>query len=561
MDWRLLPILQKHNLISPSQEKQLLDALPGITSEVTAIIELGLLDSPVLAKELSSIFNLPLIALDSYDYSSVCQELGLRKLITSHTALPVNLKEHTLTLALTDPTNDQAIKDFQFATNYQVEMVLADHLTIVAAINKLYGEQLGDDTETGKDVISEELSKLITSAETDSKRPEDLSNSNEPIARYIHQILLEAIGKNASDIHFEPYEDHYRIRLRLDGILFESQPPPAKLAKRLSARIKIMSQLDISEKRIPQDGRMKIKLKENMFVDLRVSTLPTLWGEKIVLRLLDRRTVDLDINTLGMTPRQADLYWNSLHTPQGLILVTGPTGSGKTVSLFSGLNILNKTERNISTAEDPVEINIPGINQVQINNKIGFGFSQALRAFLRQDPDIVMIGEIRDLETAEIAVKAAQTGHLVLSTLHTNSALESLSRLKNIGVSDYNIVSSLNLMIAQRLCRKLCSSCKLPAQIPTSIKELFEPNAPIYQANSQGCQKCHSGYLGRTGLYEVIEMTAELKDAMARSESILELESIARKQGAISLKQSGIEKLKQGITSYAELQRILKLSL
>ncbi|MDG3088980.1 ATPase, T2SS/T4P/T4SS family [Vibrio hannami] len=497
-------------------------------------MELEFYSSYQIATKLSQIFGISLVKPDDYAYESICQSLGLRELIISHHALPLALANQTLTLAITDPTNQQGPEDFQFSTNYQIKVVLADFSSISGAIRKLYG----------------------------SNQNEELSQSTEPVSHHIHQILLEAVRKSASDIHFEPYEKHYRIRLRIDGILRESPSPPAQLTNRISTRLKVLSHLDISEKRLPQDGRMKMRLNENTSVDLRVSTLPTLWGEKIVLRLLDRRTVNLDIDELGFTAAQADLYRKALSQPQGMILITGPTGSGKSISLYSGLQFINSPEKNLSAAEDPIEINLTGVNQVQINTKIGFGFSLALRAFLRQDPDVVMIGEIRDLETAEIATKAAQTGHLVMSTLHTNSAPESISRLRNIGIKDFNLASSLSLVIAQRLCRKLCPECKIQVQLCTSITERLNINSlkPVYTARSGGCDKCNSGYLGRTGIYEVMSMTEELKAAVTNGHSITKLESICQQQGMLTLEQSGAKKIQQGITSYEELQRVLCLS-
>lgn len=553
MSYRLLPILRKHQLISASQEAELQMLIRDGSSEIATILEHGYFDSQCLAERLSEIFGIPLVNPEDFEYPEVCRRLGLRSLISTYRALPLVLDSHTLTLAISDPTNHQAEDEFQFATNYQIKTVLASYTALTTAIKKLYGEHLDDEAGAAKDIISEELSGIVSKSEEAGSEPESLSNSHEPLARYIHQVLLEAVRKNASDIHFEPYENSYRIRLRLDGILHESQPPPPELSKRLASRIKVLSHLDISERRLPQDGRMKLRLNNHISVDLRVSTLPTLWGEKIVLRLLDRRTVNLDVDALGFTPEQADLYRKVLSYPQGMILITGPTGSGKTVSLYTGLQLLNLPKRNISTAEDPVEINLPGINQVQINNRIRFGFAEALRAFLRQDPDVVMIGEVRDLETAEIAVKASQTGHLVMSTLHTNSAAESISRLQNMGVKHYELASSLSLIIAQRLARKLCPTCKQQDQHSAS--------GMGYKPNPDGCDQCNSGYSGRVGIFEVMEVTPELKQAITKGASVSELESISRKQGMLSLEQSGAMKLKQGITSHAELQRVLRLSL
>ncbi len=381
------------------------------------------------------------------------------------------------------------------------------------------------------------------------------------MSRYINQILLDAVRKGASDIHFEPYEDSYRVRLRCDGILVEIQQPAHHLSRRLAARLKILSKLDIAERRLPQDGRIKLKIGTNTAIDMRVSTLPTLWGEKIVLRLLDSSEASLNIDALGYNDTQKQQYLNALHRPQGLILMTGPTGSGKTVSLYTGLKLLNTAEVNIATAEDPVEINLSGINQVQVQPQIGFGFAQALRAFLRQDPDIVMVGEIRDIETAEIAVKAAQTGHLVLSTLHTNSAAESVARLSNMGVEPFNIASSLSLIIAQRLARRLCNHCKIAYQVDhtQAIGLELTLGETLYRASSDGCSECNNGYVGRVGIYEVMSFTPTLSQAIAQGTSIQTLEQLARSEGMATLKESGLEKLRLGITSVSELQRVLYL--
>lgn len=365
--------------------------------------------------------------------------------------------------------------------------------------------------------------------------------------------------KGASDIHFEPYEKTYRIRLRCDGILHQHATPPANLSRRLSTRLKVMSKLNIAERRQPQDGRIKLKISPTLAIDLRVSTLPTLWGEKVVLRILDSSSANLDIDILGYNAQQKAAYLSALSQPQGMILMTGPTGSGKTVSLYTGLKILNTDERNISTAEDPVEINLPGINQVQINTAVGLGFAEALRSFLRQDPDVVMVGEIRDIETGNIAVKAAQTGHLVLSTLHTNSAAETITRLTNMGIEDFNLASSLSLIIAQRLGRRLCKHCKRVDELDDFVREKL--NIPafqvIYKASERGCDECNKGYLGRVGIYEVMPFSRELAQALMAGATTLELETIACQQGMMTLQQAGVEKLCEGVTSLSELQRVL----
>ena len=381
-----------------------------------------------------------------------------------------------------------------------------------------------------------------------------------PIVVYINKILLDAIKKGASDLHFEPYEKSYRIRFRVDGILTEVAKPPISLASRMAARLKVMSKLDIAERRIPQDGRIKLALSRKKSIDFRVSTLPTMWGEKIVMRILDSSSAMLGIDMLGYEPAQKEIYMEALAQPQGMILVTGPTGSGKTVSLYTGLNILNTQERNISTAEDPVEINLEGINQVQINVRAGLTFPSALRSFLRQDPDIVMVGEIRDLETAEIAIKAAQTGHLVLSTLHTNSAAETLTRLLNMGVPSYNVASSVSIIIAQRLARRLCMQCKTEEEVPA--QELINQGFPADNINEiklfkpVGCEHCTGGYKGRVGIYEVIKISSKVASIIMEGGNSLDIATQCQKEGFNNLRQSGIQKAMQGVTSLEEINRV-----
>uniref|UniRef100_UPI001EEC9ACA ATPase, T2SS/T4P/T4SS family n=1 Tax=Vibrio vulnificus TaxID=672 RepID=UPI001EEC9ACA len=434
MQSNLATILRQANQLSLTQEQACRETIQasGVTAP-EALLQLGFFQPDELTEQLSAIFGLPRTDLNQYDYQELCNQLGLRELITRHQALPLQKSNAGLILAVADPTNIQAEDDFRFATGVQVEIVLADCQELQAAIRRLYGKSIKQSQSSGlKEIHQDELANLVEVSDDEVESIEDLSQDESPVSRFINQILLDAVRKGASDIHFEPYENQYRVRLRCDGILVEVQQPPSHLSRRLSARIKILSKLDIAERRLPQDGRIKLRLNQDTAIDMRVSTLPTLFGEKIVLRLLDSSSSSLDIDKLGYNPQQKQLYLDALRKPQGMILMTGPTGSGKTVSLYTGLSLLNRPEVNISTAEDPVEINLPGINQVQVKPKIGFGFAEALRSFLRQDPDIVMVGEIRDLETAEIAVKAAQTGHLVLSTLHTNSAAETIVRLSNM---------------------------------------------------------------------------------------------------------------------------------
>ncbi len=383
-----------------------------------------------------------------------------------------------------------------------------------------------------------------------------------PIVKYINKLLIDAIRMGASDLHFEPYEKMYRVRYRVDGVLRQIATPPLQLATRLASRLKVMSQMDISEKRLPQDGRIKLKLSKSKAIDFRVNSLPTLFGEKLVLRILDPSSAMLGIDALGYEPAQKELFMQALDKPQGMLLITGPTGSGKTVSLYTGLNILNREDTNISTAEDPVEINLEGINQVNVNAKVGLTFSAALKSFLRQDPDIVMVGEIRDLETAEIAIKAAQTGHMVMSTLHTNSAPETLTRLRNMGVPSFNIATSVNLVIAQRLARRLCPQCKIPSDIPDlsllemgfKEEDLRHPDFQVYQP--VGCSECRDGYKGRVGIYEVMKVTPEISKIIMEDGNALEIAAASEKSGFNNLRRSGLMKVMQGVTSLQEVNRV-----
>ncbi|WP_436323070.1 type IV-A pilus assembly ATPase PilB [Vibrio cidicii] len=562
MHTNLVTILRQASLLSPTQEQACLEHLNASgASAPEVLLQLGFFQAEELTEHLSALFDLPPVELSHYDYQSVCNQLGLRELITRHQALPLQKNRSALILASADPTNLQAEDDFRFATGLQVEMVLADVKQLQGAIRRLYGRTLSQDNRSGlKEIHQDELANLVDVAADEVDNIEDLSQDSSPVSRFINQILLDAVRKGASDIHFEPYEEMYRVRLRCDGILVEVQQPPSHLSRRLSARLKILAKLDIAERRLPQDGRIKLKLNQSTAIDMRVSTLPTLFGEKIVLRLLDSSSSNLDIDKLGYSETQKQLYLNALRKPQGMILMTGPTGSGKTVSLYTGLNLLNRPEVNISTAEDPVEINLPGINQVQVQPKIGFGFAQALRSFLRQDPDIVMVGEIRDLETAEIAIKAAQTGHLVLSTLHTNSAAETIVRLSNMGIASFNLASSLSLIIAQRLARRLCRHCKQPQHLSPALQELgLSQQDGLYRANPQGCNECNQGYSGRVGIYEVMPFDDAMAEALIKGASVQSLEMLARKNGMQTLRESGLEKVKQGITSIEELQRVLYL--
>lgn len=556
----LIAILRQAQLLSLTQEKALVEHIQASgASAPEALLDLAIFDSQELSEHISQIFALPLQNLNDYAYPELCQQLGLRELIMRYQALPIENNGLVLTLAMADPTHLQAEEEFRFATGLAIEVVLADYKALQGAIRRLYGRSLVGHSAQGKEISQDELASLVDISDDEQQQVEDLSQDDSPVSRFINQILLDAVRKGASDIHFEPYESLYRVRLRCDGILVQTQQPASHLGRRLAARIKILAKLDIAERRLPQDGRIKLRLNATIAIDMRVSTLPTLWGEKIVLRLLDSSAASLDIDKLGYNEMQKQLYLNALKQPQGMILMTGPTGSGKTVSLYTGLSLLNREQVNISTAEDPVEINLPGINQVQVQPKIGFGFAKALRSFLRQDPDIVMVGEIRDVETAEIAVKAAQTGHLVLSTLHTNSAAETVIRLANMGIEPFNLASSLSLIIAQRLARRLCPNCKVAKQPNVTEQQQFDLSADdiLYAADPNGCSECTKGYSGRVGIYEVMAFNSQLAEAIMQRASITHIEAIAKANGMQTLQESGIEKLQQGITSIDELQRVL----
>ena len=529
-------------------------------SFVTHAVEKGAIDSATIAKAASEEFGIPVIDLDVIELENCPADLVHEKLIRKHHALPLLKKGNRLFVAVSDPSNLTAVDEIKFHTGLTVETIIAEEDKLSAAIEKFL--ESNDQSLDMGDTDLDDLDDLEIEADPDSKNEDDENDGAEeaPIIRFVNKVLLDAVKKGASDIHFEPYEKSYRVRFRADGILKEHTAPPISLAGKLAARIKVMSRLDISERRKPQDGRIKLKLSKTRAIDFRVSTLPTLFGEKIVLRLLDASAAKLGIDVLGYEEDQKKLFMDALDQPQGMILVTGPTGSGKTVSLYTGLNILNTPQRNISTAEDPVEINLEGINQVNVNEKTGLDFSAALRAFLRQDPDIVMVGEIRDKETAEISVKAAQTGHLVLSTLHTNSAPETLTRLRNMGVPAFNIATSVSLIIAQRLVRRLCTHCKKPVQIPKGalIEEGFNADEiddlTLYTA--VGCDKCTEGYKGRVGIYEVVKITDKLSHIIMEEGNALEIAEVAKQEGFNNLRASGLLKAKHGLTSLEEVNRV-----
>ena len=536
---------------------------------ISYVIEQRLVSAYRAAAAASEEFGIPLLDLEAMDTSTLPQGLINDALITKHHALPLQKRDNRLFVAISDPTNIQALDEFKFQSGITTEAIIVEEDKLTKAIELfLDGQGSALDDLEDSDLDNLEIDDS-TPGEVEEESPEDASK-DAPIVRFVNKILLDSIKNGASDIHFEPYEKAYRIRSRIDGILQEIAKPPSNLSSRLSARLKVMSQMDISERRVPQDGRIKMKISKNRAIDFRVNTLPTLWGEKIVLRILDPSSAKMGVEALGFSEFQKEMYLSTLHRPQGMVLVTGPTGSGKTVSLYTGLNILNTEERNISTAEDPVEINLEGINQVHVNSKVGLTFAEALRAFLRQDPDVVMVGEIRDLETAEIAIKAAQTGHMVLSTLHTNSAPETLTRLRNMGVPAFNIATSVSLIIAQRLGRRLCESCKNPISLPEATlreegfsieggftdQELKSLN--LFEANHDGCNKCNRGYKGRVGIYEMLAMSPEIAEVIMENGNSLDILKVANTQDFQSLRLSGLKKVAEGVTSLEEMNRVIK---
>lgn len=529
-------------------------------SLVTYLAQNKLVKSRDLAELAADQFGVAYFDLNALDKDSQPKDLVSEKLVRQHRTLPLWRRGNKLFVGISDPSNHQAVTDIQFSTGLSTEALLVEDDKLGDAIDKFF-----DTGHTGlEDMADVDLDGLETESVDDDKKGDNGGQDADdaPVVRFVNKMLLDAIKGGSSDLHFEPYEKAYRVRFRTDGILHETARPPIQLAPRISARLKVMAGLDISERRKPQDGRIKMKISKSKSIDFRVNTLPTLWGEKIVMRILDSSSAQMGIDALGYEEDQKDLYMAALKQPQGMILVTGPTGSGKTVSLYTGLNILNTPDVNISTAEDPVEINLEGINQVNVNPKQGMDFTQALRAFLRQDPDIIMVGEIRDLDTASIAIKAAQTGHMVMSTLHTNSAAETLTRLRNMGVPSFNIATSVNLIIAQRLARKLCNSCKKEMPIPneTLLEEGFPQDKlgtfKIY--GPVGCENCKNGYKGRVGIYEVVKNTPSLQRIIMEEGNSIDISIQMRKDGFNDLRTSALLKAMQGVTSLEEVNRVTK---
>lgn len=535
-------------------------------AEKRSFVSIAVQQNPSLANDISWVaseeFGLPVLDLGTFDFEVAPSDIVNLGLIEKHRILPLFKRGNRLFVAQSDPSLISAVDEIKFNTGMTVESVLVEEDKLSAAVDRLLSssdtsleDAFGELDGSLDDVDLEDPESREKEQEADTAPGDDA-----PIVRFVNKILLDAIRIGASDVHFEPYEKRYRVRYRTDGVLKEVSQPPINLAGKIAARLKVMSQMDISERRIPQDGRIKMKISKNKAIDFRVNTLPTLWGEKIVLRILDPTSAKLGIDALGYEEDQKQLYLEALSNPQGMILVTGPTGSGKTVSLYTGLNILNVEGTNISTAEDPVEINLEGINQVNVNTKVGLDFASALRSFLRQDPDVVMVGEIRDLETAQIAIKAAQTGHLVLSTLHTNSAAETLTRLANMGVPAFNIATSVSLIIAQRLARRLCSHCKQPADIPNEVlKEAGFDSGQIESGefyHPVGCAHCNGGYKGRVGIYEVVKVTDAVSRIIMSGGNSIEISDAARGEGFASLRKSALIKVASGVTSLEEANRV-----
>ncbi len=549
--------LLSNDIAEQAREQALKQRIPL----VQYLVNNKILDSRRIALAAAQEFGVPLLDLDAIDLKETPSELVGEKLVRKHRALPLFKRGNRLFLAVSDPTNHQGLDEIRFNTGMAAEAVLVEENKLAAAI-----EQVQEAEESAMaDITDTDLDNLDVATEEDGEQTDkDVNVDEAPIVRYVNKILVDAIKGEASDIHFEPYEKNFRIRFRQDGMLREVASPPVNLANRLTARLKVMSRMNIAERRIPQDGRIKLKLSRNRDIDFRVNTLPTLYGEKVVLRILDSSTAQVGVEKLGFEEEQMEAFLSAIKKPYGMILVTGPTGSGKTVTLYTGLNLLNQSDVNISTVEDPVEIQVPGINQVNMNIKTGLTFASALRSFLRQDPDIVMVGEIRDLETAEIAVKAAQTGHLVLSTLHTNDAPQTLSRLANMGIPPFNIASSVLLIMAQRLTRRLCDHCKAPADnLPeeTLLEEGFTQaeiaeGLKIYKP--VGCVRCTQGYKGRVGVFQVMPVSEIMGRLILEGGNSVQLADQARKEGVADLRASGLRKVKAGVTSLEEVNRVTK---
>ncbi len=553
-------LIREGLLTEESAQTALQEASRQKVSLISYLVNNNNIDSKSIASFASVEFGVPFFDLDAIDIRSLPISLVSEKLIRQHHALPLFKRGNRLFIATSDPTNFQALDEIKFHTRLNTENILVEEDKLTKAIET----SLEAADTSMADMLDEDLDNIdISSGEETAPMDEVNSDIDDaPIVRFVNKILLDSIKKGVSDIHLEPFEKKFRIRFRSDGILYEAANPPANIANRIISRIKVMSKMDIAERRVPQDGRIKMQLSKSRAIDFRVNTCPTLFGEKVVLRILDPTSAQIGIEKLGFEPEQQKLFLNAIHKPYGMVLVTGPTGSGKTVSLYTGLNILNSTERNISTAEDPVEITVEGINQVNVNPKAGLTFAEALKAFLRQDPDIIMVGEVRDLETASIAVKAAQTGHLVLSTLHTNDAPQTINRLVQMGIEPFNIVSAVNLIMAQRLARRLCEHCKKPADYPENVylEAGFkkEDLADITFYDHVGCEHCNDGYKGRVGIYQVMPISENMRALILKGGNAMELAELSLSEGINDLRASGLLKVRQGITTLEEIDRVTK---
>lgn len=545
-------------------EEQALSALADAAEKgrtfTSHLVRENLVDPTGFAHVAAEEFGLPLIDLNALDIRHAPSDKIKEDLMRKHLVCPIMLRGKRLFVAVADPTNQSALDEVAFTTGMNVEAVLAPSDAITQAMDRIMSgssQAFQELTEGDEDLES------LTFDQTQEPEQQEDGSDDAPIVRFVNKVLVDAIRKDASDIHFEPYEDTYRIRFRMDGVLKTQMRPPTKMASRLAARLKVMSNLDIAERRVPQDGRIKLNISKGRAFDFRVSTCPTLWGEKVVLRILDSSGAYLGPEKLGFDSEQKDIYMDAISKPYGMVLVTGPTGSGKTVSLYTALGLLNQEGVNISTVEDPVEIRMAGVNQVQQNQKQGLTFAAALRSFLRQDPDIIMVGEIRDLETAEIAIKAAQTGHLVLSTLHTNDAPQSITRLANMGVPPYNIVSAVHMVMAQRLARTLHKCKVLEEDIPSEAllkigftEQEIEEGLEIY--TNKGCNLCNDGYKGRSGVFQVMPITEEIEQVILSGGTALEIERQSKKEGVKDLRRSALNKVKAGQISLVEMNRVTK---
>ena len=552
--------LVQTKLLSEGQAKQAYEqALKERIPFVTYLVQKKILSSRDSATVAALEFGIPLFDLDAIDIEHVPMNLVDVKLIEKRHALPLFKRGNRLFVGVSDPARSQILEEIKFQTGMNVEPILVEDDKLNKVIDRII--------EAQNTVMAGLAEADLENLQIESGEPgggpavSESEIEDAPIVRFVNKVLLDGINKGASDIHFEPYEKTFRVRYRIDGELYEIATPPVNLSGRLAARLKVMSRLDISERRVPQDGRIKLRLSKNRAIDFRVNTCPTLFGEKVVLRILDPTSAQIGVDSLGFEEDQKKLFMDAVHRPQGMVLVTGPTGSGKTVTLYTALNILNKPDVNISTAEDPVEIYVGGINQVNVYPKVGLTFAEALRAFLRQDPDIIMVGEIRDLETADIALKAAQTGHMVLSTLHTNDAPQTLTRLVNIGVAPYNIASSVSLIIAQRLARRLCVHCKKPLDIPKKelLREGFKEKelGDIQIFGPVGCDQCTNGYKGRVGIYQVLPVTEPIGRLIMEGGNSMQIADLARQEGVSSLRESGLRKVKNGLTSLNEVNAVI----